>query len=108
MKILRKVRLIQTNEPPEQIRDPSCTQYNNLTMEREQVEGIDVIVLERPGELRTEVDLAELPHPLSNPKSLIWCDVTGTEGGQQGPYGRCLLIEVRLEVRLFPASLSYA
>jgi magnesium transporter len=65
-------------------------QYNNLTMEREQVEGIDVIVLERPGELRTEVDLAELPHPLSNPKSLIWCDVTGTEGGQQGPYGRLL------------------
>jgi hypothetical protein len=36
--------------------------HNNLTMEREQVEGIDVIVLERPGELRTEVDLAELPH----------------------------------------------
>ena len=99
MKILRKVRPIQTNEPPEQIQGPSCTQYNNLTMEREQVEGIDVIVLERPGELQTQVDLAEL----SNPKSLIWCDVTGTEGGQQGPYSRCLLIEVRL----FPASLRY-
>ena len=61
-------------------------------MEREQVEGIDVIVLERPDELRPEVDLAELPHHLSNPKSLNWCDVTGTEGGQQSPYGRCLLI----------------
>jgi hypothetical protein len=31
-------------------------------MEFEQIEGIDVIVLDRPGELRTEVDLAELPH----------------------------------------------
>jgi magnesium transporter len=59
-------------------------------MEREQIEDIDVIVLERSGELRTKVDLAELPHHLSNPKSLIWCDITGTEGGQQGPYGRLL------------------
>ena len=57
-----------------------CCQYNNLTMEREQVEGIDVTVLERPGELRTEVDPAELSHHLSNPRSLIWCDITGTEG----------------------------
>jgi magnesium transporter len=36
------------------------------------------------------VDLAELPHHLSNPSSLVWCDITGTEGGQQGPYGRLL------------------
>jgi hypothetical protein len=59
-------------------------------MEREQIGGVDVIVLERPGELRTEVDLAELHHHLSNLRSLIWCDITGTEGGQQGPYGRLL------------------
>ncbi len=85
MKILRKARQIQTNETPEQIRDPSCTQYNNLTMEREQVEGTDVIVLERPGELRTEVDLAGLPHPLANPKLLIWCDVTGTKADDKVP-----------------------
>ena len=49
-----------------------------------------MIALERPGELRTEVDPAELPHHLSSPKSLIWCDITGTEGGQQGPYSRLL------------------
>ena len=59
-------------------------------MERVQAQGIDVIVLERPGELRTEVDPAELPHHLSNPRSLIWCDITGTEGGQQGTHGRLL------------------
>jgi magnesium transporter len=49
---------------------------------RAQAEGIDVIVLESSGELRTEVDLAELPHHLSDPNSLVWCDITGTEGGQ--------------------------
>src|SRR3712207_3161202 len=63
---------------------------NNPTMEREQVEAIDVIVLERPSELRTGVNPAELPHHLSNPRSLIWCDITGTEGGQRGPYGQLL------------------
>jgi magnesium transporter len=59
-------------------------------MKLAQTEGIDLIVLERSGELRTEVDLAELPHHLSNPRSLIWCDITGTEGGQKGPHGRLL------------------
>src|SRR3712207_7837078 len=63
---------------------------NNLTMEHEQIEGIDVIVLERTGELRTGVNPAELPHHLSNPRSLVWCDITGTEGGQRGPYGQLL------------------
>jgi magnesium transporter len=53
-------------------------------------EDVDVIVLEDSGELRTELDLAELPHHLSDPRSLIWCDITGTEGGQQGPHGRLL------------------
>jgi magnesium transporter len=59
-------------------------------MNRAQTERFDLIVLERSGELRTEVDLAELPHHLSNPRSLIWGDITGAEGGQQGPHGRLL------------------
>jgi hypothetical protein len=59
-------------------------------MNRAQTEGVDVMVLERSGELRTEVDPAELPHHLSNPQSLIWYDVTGSEGDQQGPVGRLL------------------
>jgi magnesium transporter len=59
-------------------------------MNRAQTEGIDLIVLDRSGELRTEVDLAELPHHLSNPRSFIWCDITGAEGGQHGPHGRLL------------------
>jgi magnesium transporter len=36
------------------------------------------------------VDLAGLPHHLSDPASLIWCDITGTEDAQQGPHGRLL------------------
>src|SRR3712207_2187335 len=59
-------------------------------MKRARTEDIDVIVLERSGELRTELDPAELPHHLSDPGSLIWCDITGTERGQQGPHGRLL------------------
>jgi magnesium transporter len=59
-------------------------------MNRAQTEGVDVMVLERSGELRTEVDPAGLPHYLSNLQSLIWCDITGTEGDQQGPLGRLL------------------
>jgi magnesium transporter len=59
-------------------------------MKGAQTEGVDAIVLESSGELRTELDLAELPHHLSDPRSLIWCDITGTECGQQGPHGRLL------------------
>jgi magnesium transporter len=59
-------------------------------MNHAQTEGIDLIFLERSGELRTEADLAQLPHHLSDPRSLIWCDITGIEGGQQGPYGQLL------------------
>ncbi len=59
-------------------------------MKHAQTEGIEVIVLERSGELQTEVDLAELPHHLSDPGALIWCVITGTKGGQQGPrLARC-------------------
>jgi magnesium transporter len=59
-------------------------------MKRAQTEGVDAIVLEDSGELRTEVGVAELPHHLSDPGSLIWCDIASTEGGQQGPHGRLL------------------
>src|SRR5919107_6126247 len=59
-------------------------------MNHAQTEGIDLIFLERSGELRTEADLAQLPQHLSDPRSLIWCDITGIEGGQQGPYGQLL------------------
>jgi magnesium transporter len=59
-------------------------------MKGAQTEGVDTIVMEGSGELRTELDPAELSHHLSDPGSLIWCDITGTEGGQQGPQGRLL------------------
>jgi hypothetical protein len=59
-------------------------------MRRTQTKGVDVLVLEGSGELQTKVDLAELPHHLSDPRSLIWCDIASTEGGQQGPNGRLL------------------
>ena len=53
-------------------------------------ECVDALVLEGSGALRREVDLAGLPHHLSDPRSLIWCDIHSTEGGQEGPYGRLL------------------
>jgi hypothetical protein len=59
-------------------------------MKRAQTEGVDAIVLESSGDLRTELDPAELPYHLSDPGVLIWCDITGTKGGQQGPHrARC-------------------
>ncbi len=59
-------------------------------MRRTQTKSVDVLVLESSGELRTEVGLEELPRHLSEPRSLIWCDIASTEGGQNGPYGRLL------------------
>ncbi len=44
-------------------------------MKRAQAEGIGVVVLDRSGDIRTEVDAAALLHHLSNPRSLIWCEV---------------------------------
>jgi magnesium transporter len=55
-----------------------------------QTKCVDVMVLESSGELRTEVSLEELPRHLADPRSLIWCDIASTEGGQQGSYGRLL------------------
>lgn len=53
-------------------------------------ENVDLVVLDGSGELRTDVDLEELPYHLSDPEALIWCDISSTEGGQDGPYGRLL------------------
>ena len=53
-------------------------------------ENVDLVVLDGSGELRTDVGLEELPYHLSDPEALIWCDVSSTEGGQDGPYGRLL------------------
>jgi magnesium transporter len=53
-------------------------------------ECVDAVVLERSDGLPTEVGLEELPCHLSNPRSLTWCDIASTEGGQDGPYGRWL------------------
>jgi magnesium transporter len=54
------------------------------------LESVDVLVLESSGGLPTEVGLEELPGRLADPRSLIWCDIYSTEGGQEGPYGRLL------------------
>jgi magnesium transporter len=60
-------------------------------MRRTQTKSVDVLVLENSGGLPTEVSLEELPHHLANPRrSLIWCDIASTAGGQDGPYGRLL------------------
>jgi hypothetical protein len=53
-------------------------------------ECVAAVVLERSDGLPTEVGLEELPRHLSNPRSLTWCDIASTEGGQDGPYGRWL------------------
>jgi len=53
-------------------------------------EGVDLLVLDRSGELQTDLALEELPHYLSDPEALVWCDIHSTKGGQAGPYGRLL------------------
>lgn len=53
-------------------------------------EGVDLLVLDRSGELQTDLALEELPHYLSDPEALVWCDIHSTKGGQAGPYGGLL------------------
>jgi magnesium transporter len=53
-------------------------------------ECVDVLVLESSSGLPTAVSREELPRHLADPRSLIWCDIASTEGGQDGPYGRLL------------------
>ena len=53
-------------------------------------EGVDLLVLDRSGELQTDLGLEELPHYLSDPEALVWCDIHSTKGGQAGPYGGLL------------------
>ena len=53
-------------------------------------ESVDVLVLDGSGRLRDDVGLEELPYHLSDPEALVWCDISSTEGGQDGPYGRLL------------------
>src|ERR671933_1073592 len=53
-------------------------------------ENVDLLVLDRSGELQTNVGLEELPRYLSDPETLIWCDIYGTKGGQYGHYGSLL------------------
>lgn len=44
-------------------------------------ESVDVLVLDGSGRLREDVGLEELPYHLSDPDSLVWCDIASTEGG---------------------------
>src|SRR5215212_7789805 len=53
-------------------------------------EGVDLLVLDRSGEIRADIGLGELPRYLSDPEALVWCDIYSTKGGQTGPYGRLL------------------
>jgi magnesium transporter len=53
-------------------------------------EGVDLLVLDRSGEIQTDISLEELPHYLSDSEALVWCDIHSTKGGQAGPYGRLL------------------
>jgi len=53
-------------------------------------EGVDLLVLDRSGEIQIDISLEELPHYLSDPEALVWCDIHSTKGGQAGPYGRLL------------------
>jgi magnesium transporter len=53
-------------------------------------ENVDLLVLDGSGVLRTDLGIEELPFHLSDPDTLVWCDIASTEGGQGGPYGRLL------------------
>lgn len=45
-------------------------------------EGVDLLVLDGSGKLHADVGLEELPLYLSDPKTLIWCNISSTEGGR--------------------------
>ena len=53
-------------------------------------ENVDLIVLDASGAVRRDVGVEEIPGYLSDPDSLVWCDVYSIEGGQSGPYGSLL------------------
>lgn len=53
-------------------------------------ESVDLLVLDNSGQLLSDVSLEELPGYLSDPGALVWCDISSTEGGQSGVYGRFL------------------
>ena len=53
-------------------------------------ESVNLLVLEGSGRLREDVALEDLPGYLSDPESLVWCDIYSIEDGQNGPYGRLL------------------
>ena len=53
-------------------------------------ESVDILVLDSSGRLLDDVGLEELPFHLSDPDTLVWCDIASTEGGQSGSYARLL------------------
>jgi len=53
-------------------------------------EGVDLLVLDGSGDFHAEVGLEELPRYFSDPKTLIWCNISSTEGGRNGIYGQLL------------------
>ena len=55
-----------------------------------QAESVEALVLNGTGELETEVSLEDLSRYLAEPRTLIWCDIATTEGGQESPYGGLL------------------
>lgn len=48
-------------------------------------ENAEILILDSSGNLHADVDLEEIPGYLSAPDALIWCDISNTEGGEDGP-----------------------
>ena len=53
-------------------------------------ENVEIVIVDASGNLREDVNSEELSESLSDENALIWCDISSTEGGQEGPYGRLL------------------
>ena len=62
----------------------------SATVTKKLPENVDLIVLDGSGRLRDDVNLEELPGYLAEKDTLVWCDISSTEGGQGGPYGQLL------------------
>jgi magnesium transporter len=54
-------------------------------------EHVEVMVVDSSGKVRENVGSEELSECLSQKNGLIWCDISSTEGAENGPYGRLLI-----------------
>lgn len=48
------------------------------------------MALDASGNLREDVGLDELPRYLADKDALVWCDISGNDGGKDGPYAELL------------------